>query len=175
MTCGPRAGDGGRRTSAHAATAGRFRQASPGWLAGVGAVMDEAELGVMPDGRANKRLVSGKLRLGDILGSSPELAGVKFPWSTVAEDRRFELLRGCPQHAFQVCGCASTPTCTPATDFLAPGSAHENQPDGFAPGRYLVPLPAWCCLRAPKCRLSYAPPGGRLGSGLTASAGRGSR
>jgi hypothetical protein len=24
------------------------------------------------------------------------------PWS-VAEDRRFELLRGCPQHAFQAC------------------------------------------------------------------------
>jgi hypothetical protein len=22
----------------------------------------------------------------------------------MAEDRRFELLRGCPQHAFQVCG-----------------------------------------------------------------------
>jgi hypothetical protein len=25
----------------------------------------------------------------------------------VAEDKRFELLRGCPQHAFQVCGPAS--------------------------------------------------------------------
>src|SRR5262252_11022639 len=24
-------------------------------------------------------------------------------WSEVAEDRRFELLRGCPQHAFQQC------------------------------------------------------------------------
>jgi hypothetical protein len=24
---------------------------------------------------------------------------------TMAEDKRFELLRGCPQHAFQVCGC----------------------------------------------------------------------
>jgi hypothetical protein len=25
---------------------------------------------------------------------------------SVAEDRRFELLRGCPQHAFQVCAPA---------------------------------------------------------------------
>src|ERR1035438_9001292 len=24
-------------------------------------------------------------------------------WSEVAEDKRFELLRGCPQHAFQAC------------------------------------------------------------------------
>jgi len=29
-------------------------------------------------------------------------------WSEVAEDRRFELLRGCPQHAFQVCASAFT-------------------------------------------------------------------
>src|SRR5262249_61674861 len=28
--------------------------------------------------------------------------------STAAEDRRFELLRGCPQHAFQQCWPAST-------------------------------------------------------------------
>jgi hypothetical protein len=29
------------------------------------------------------------------------------PRSALAEDKRFELLRGCPQHAFQVCGYAS--------------------------------------------------------------------
>ena len=30
-------------------------------------------------------------------------------WSEVAEDRRFELLRGCPQHAFQQGAPAFTP------------------------------------------------------------------
>ena len=34
--------------------------------------------------------------------------GLRIAWSEVAEDARFELARGCPQHAFQVCAPAFT-------------------------------------------------------------------
>ncbi len=33
--------------------------------------------------------------------------GLCIAWSEVAEDAGFELARGCPQHAFQVCASAS--------------------------------------------------------------------
>jgi len=36
-------------------------------------------------------------------GPQPKLAGPESCLVRVAEDRRFELLRGCPQHAFQAC------------------------------------------------------------------------
>jgi hypothetical protein len=48
------------------------------------------------------------LRPQALLASVGEKGNGTFPQVSVAEDRRFELLRGCPQHAFQQCWPAFT-------------------------------------------------------------------
>ena len=44
-----------------------------------------------------------QLRLGGTSGQRPESAGPTSCLISEAEDARFELARGCPQHAFQAC------------------------------------------------------------------------
>jgi hypothetical protein len=47
------------------------------------------------------------MRLRSLPGRTVLMIAWCIAWSEVAEDRRFELLRGCPQHAFQVCAAVS--------------------------------------------------------------------
>ena len=60
---------------------------------------------------AQDMLFGDRLRAGCLLiaaqtvAARSQLVGVRTV--RVAEDRRFEVLRGCPQHAFQVCRYAS--------------------------------------------------------------------
>src|SRR5262249_17946974 len=44
-----------------------------------------------------------QMRLRSLPGRTVLMIGVVYCLVNVAEDRRFELLRGCPQHAFQAC------------------------------------------------------------------------
>jgi hypothetical protein len=44
-----------------------------------------------------------RMRLGNMLCPETYRDELTSPLVSVAEDKRFELLRGCPQHAFQAC------------------------------------------------------------------------
>ena len=43
------------------------------------------------------------MRLSDLELVRDTVSEIASPQVSVAEDKRFELLRGCPQHAFQAC------------------------------------------------------------------------
>jgi len=49
-----------------------------------------------------------KLRRARGIGAGSGPTPQAFALVRVAEDKRFELLKGCPQHAFQVCGSVFT-------------------------------------------------------------------